>query len=167
MCSSSAKDARKRKITRRLKYFAHYWNMHSAWTRSHATDKSRFLIIKYEDLIEDAYNELSRILKQTGLWEDGVLENMLEAQPPYREALNKWQNLLSKDEIRAVEGICFEEMKFWGYIPQIADTLKPIGAFSRCWETVLSYWGAIPMDISWWRRKQLLRRFLETVRGRN
>ncbi len=167
VCSSQTKYKPDRKFNLRLKYSAIYWNMHSAWTRSHATDKSQFLVIKYEDLVEEAYKEFSKILKLAGLWDAGILENMLAAHPPYRDGLYKWHSSLSEDKVRTVEGICFEEMKFWGYAPEIADKPKPIGSLSRCRETLLSYWGAIPLDIGWWRRKQLLRRFFEIFRGGN
>ena len=149
----------------RIKYATVYWNLHSRWTRENATDPNRFLIVKYEDFVQEARPWLEKILSHVGLWDPQMADDMLSDPPPQTESLAKWRKWLSEDQVRVVESYCFEEMHRWGYQPELADRAKRIGPLTRGLETILEYAHGVPMDWNWWRRKHVFRRFYRTLRG--
>jgi hypothetical protein len=149
----------------RIKYATVYWNLHSHWTRQNATDPNRYLIVKYEDFVQEPRPGLEKILSHLGLWDPQVADEMLTSHPPRPESLAKWRKWLSQDQVRVVESYCFDEMQHWGYQPELADRAKRMGPLARGLETILEYAHGVPMDLDWWRRKHVFRRFVRTLRG--
>ena len=149
----------------RVKYSAIYWNIHSNWTRKHAMNSSQYLVIKYEDFVENPSTELSKILKLAEIYDTDVMEKMLTDHPPFKEGLSKWRKSLDTRDIYKIESICFDEMKFWGYTPEVAHKPKQVGSLTKGLEALLNNAGSIPLDIHWWRRKKLLKRFLALLRS--
>lgn len=149
----------------RIKYSTIYWNLHARWTRQHATDPKCYLVVRYEDFVEDAPAVLKKILTMAGLWDPKVAEQMLAAHAPRIDSVNKWQASLSPREIHIVESYCFDEMKSWQYVPELADRHKPMGVVTKAWETLLENARWVPLSPSWWLRKRLLQRFVRTLRS--
>ena len=164
--SSQRKAFPKMRVGRaRARYSTIYWNLHSAWTRRHATDAEHCFVLPYEDFVEDAPGSLERILKLAGVWDARTAEEMLEAHPAHKGSLTKWRKSLSPKQVRTIESYCFEEMQRWSYAPEIADRPKRMGVVSKALETFLEYAGSVPLDPAWWRRKRLFSRFWRTLRG--
>ncbi|UCG32265.1 MAG: sulfotransferase [Phycisphaerales bacterium] len=149
----------------RIKYATVYWNLHSRWTRENATDPNRYLVVKYEDFVQEPHPWLERILRHVGLWDQQVADEMLANHAPQTESLSKWRKWLGEDQVRTVESYCFEEMQRWDYRPELADQAKHMGPLTRGMETILEYAHGVPMDWDWWRRKHVFRRFFRTLRG--
>ncbi len=149
----------------RIKYSTMYWNLHSRWTRRHATDPQRFLVIRYEDFVEDAPAVLEKILRLAGVWDTRVARTMLADQPPKKGSVDIWRKRLTRDEIRTVESLCYDQMQHWGYSPEIAPGPRRMGTAARTWELVRENLRYFPMDPRWWVRKQVIRRFFRMLRG--
>jgi hypothetical protein len=152
-------------LNTRIKYSTIYWNLHSRWTRLNATDPDRYLIVRYEDFVQNALPELERILKLVGLWDPKVAEEMLAKYPPRPESLTKWRKSLDSEKVALIESLCFEEMQHWSYTPEVADRPKRMGTFAKGLETLLEYRPFVPLNPAWWFRKRIFSRFLRTLRG--
>ena len=149
----------------RIKYSTMYWNLHSRWTRDHATDPQRFLVIRYEDFVEDAPAVLEKILRLAGVWDARVAGMMLAEHPPSKSSVNVWRERLTPDEIRTVESLCYDQMQHWGYSPEIAPGPGRMGTAARSWEIVRENLRYVPLDPRWWMRKHVIRRFFRMLRG--
>lgn len=149
----------------RIKYSAIYWNLHSRWTRYHAVNKSQFLVIKYEDFIQNRHAALEKILRLVGTWDSQVTKEIVDANIPFEGTLHKYKKTLDAKQIGTIEALCFNEMKLWGYRPEIAHRQKVISSLTRGAEVILNEARYIPLDIHWWRRKKLFKRFLDTFRN--
>ena len=149
----------------RIKYSAIYWNSHSHWTRQHAENENQYLVLKYEDFIQDRYAGLEKIFRLVGWLDPQITTEILDAHPPFEGTLYKYKKTLDNKQIDTIEGLCFDEMKLWGYKPEIARRRKRVSRLTRGAETILNEARFIPLDIDWWRRKKLLKRFLHAFRG--
>ena len=107
---------------------------------------------------------MEKILRLAEVWEPGVVEQILAARPPRKDSLDKWRSSLGPQEIRIVESYCFEEMKRWGYEPEIADRPKRMGVIGRGLATIRENLRWVPMDPRWWFRKRIFSRFFRTLR---
>ncbi|MBK9162193.1 MAG: sulfotransferase [Nitrosomonadales bacterium] len=103
------------------------------------------IFVKYEDLIGDTEGVVSRICDFLGLeYEEGILEYYKDETTRKNASMQKaWSNLdkgvlkenkrkfvseLSREEIMAVEKICYSEMLHLGYAPEFS--LPELDAFS-------------------------------------
>ncbi len=91
--------------------------------------------VRYEDLISDADRYTSEMIEFLGLPQDSNIENFHKDELTQKNAgmIKAWNNLsqgvikdnkkkyikeLTEDEIKAIEKICYFEMKFLGYEPE-------------------------------------------------
>lgn len=149
----------------RIRYSALYWNLHSRWTREHAADPARYLVVRYEDFVREPLPVLRGILERVGLWQPASAARMLETHPARADGVEGWRRVLTGDQVRTIEGYCAEEMERWGYAPELGVPSRRMGAVTRGVETLLENARRVPLDPAWWLRKDLLRRFLQALRG--
>ena len=148
----------------RIKYSAIYWNTHSRWTRTRALDSNRYVVIKYEDFVEHPRQWLERVFEMVGLSDRAATDPILEARPPRTDSLAKWRALLDAEQALTIERLCFDEMTHWGYKPERAASGVRTGRIAEAVETVRQYASEVPFDIAWWRRKQVVKRLLRTLK---
>ena len=96
------------------------------------SDIGRILLVRFEDLIADTEEQARRICRFLGLEysqqmlrfheKDVVKENAKRItswsdlqKPIIKDNVNRYRTGLSEDEIRYIEGLCDEEMDFFGY----------------------------------------------------
>ncbi len=149
---------------RRLKYSCIYWNLHAEMIKQNSLSDDQFLVIRYEDFVKDASIHLERILKYAGLEEQKISREMLEAHPASPNSIDRWKTNLSEKEISTIESLCFDNMQHYGYQPTRAKKGVRLNLFSRIIETVLDNKSRIPMSLSGWRKKNVLKRFWLTIR---
>jgi hypothetical protein len=155
--------SQKRYFGMRLKYAAIYWNMHVRFALEHAEDRERYRVIRFEDLMHAPVEHLSEILSFAGQ-DPGLAEQIVSEVPPRVEALSKWREQLSSDEVQQLEEYCFEQMCTFGYQPELARGQRRITAAGRLIETLRQYAGKLPLDLGEWQRKRLWSRFWQMVR---
>ena len=106
-----------------------------AWlnTQPNSPNKKRSLLVRYEKLVENPREEAERICK---FLEIDFNKNLIEpstfvdgAGKPWRqnsihfegsqefntESIDKWREILTKDEAKFIESMCFTEMKVFDY----------------------------------------------------
>ncbi|MDG2335550.1 MAG: sulfotransferase [Myxococcota bacterium] len=149
----------------RPRYSAIYWNLHSALTRQLYADADRYLVIRYEDLVRDLPGALEKIFRFGGVWDTKVADDVAAAWPAMPESLGKWKQELDAQQVRIIEDYCFDEMQKWGYEPVYASRQRSMGRLTMAAETVLQNLRLMPWDLDYWRRKQILKRFLISIRG--
>jgi Sulfotransferase family len=149
----------------RPRYSAIYWTLHSSLTRPYVQEPARAVIVRYEDLIRDFPGNLRKMLDLVGLWDQAVADRIAQESPPDPASLEKWRGLLEPADVRTVEEICFDEMKAWGYEPELATAQRQVGRWTKGVETLVHHRKLVRFDLEWLRRKQIWRRFLTTVRS--
>lgn len=149
----------------RIKYSAIYWTLHSKWIRQNALDSERYLVIRYENLLENAVAELTRIFRFAGLMDCEQTSEMIANKPPIQNNIYKWRRMLSSEQIEVIEGLCFEEMCYWDYEPEYALNQQYLGSLSKTMEVLLENLGSIPLNIELWRRKQIITRLIYYLRN--
>jgi hypothetical protein len=148
----------------RIKYSAVYWNAHSRWTRTRAVDTNRYLVIKYEEFVEHPRPWLERVFEMVGIADRATTDSILRSRPSRTDGLAKWRAVLDPQQALTIERLCFDEMSHWGYQPEQASAGMRIGRIAAAVETVRQYASEVPLDIGWWRRKQVLKRLLRTLK---
>jgi hypothetical protein len=131
---------------------------------------SRYLELRYEDLVAEPERELRRVCDHASLpWEDGMLDhtrvsdaaNMPEhrnlAQPP-TPGLRDWRSQMSRDDVLAFEQVAGDVLRGAGYELLDAKTRYPaprgrlelarFAALSRAWNTTAEAYQRSPL----WRR---------------
>jgi len=149
----------------RIKYAAVEWNLHARWTRAHATDAQRFLVVRYEDLVTDTRFYVEKIFRWLGVWDPEAADRVLCKSPPIVGGLTRWRRTLQPSQVERIESYCYDEMQRWGYRPERVVKPVRIGPVGRAFETVCEHAGRIRLDPRWWRRKRLFSRFLRIVYG--
>lgn len=150
---------------RRLIYSAIYWNMHALAIKEELIPKEKLLLFKYEDLVQNPREYLEQTLKFLGIWDQEAAKQMLETHPASSKSLQKWRSSLTDDEVLMIERVCFDEMKYYGYEPELAKSRIQLSTFTKAVETFLDKKSSIPWRLSDWKRKNVLRRFLATIRN--
>jgi len=150
--------------SRRLKYSGIYWNLHMKEINDCRLPKEQFLVVRYEDFVEDAATHLERILKFAGQWDEATAIKMLEAHPASPKSINKWRTALNEKEIRTIESICFDNMRQYGYPPELAKKSGRLSTLTKAVETVLDNKSKLPYRLSDWKKKNILKRFWLTIR---
>ena len=149
---------------RRLKYSCIYWNLHAELIKANKLPEDQFLTIRYEDFVRDASTHLERILKHAGLEDKNTSREMLEAHPASPKSIDRWKTNLTEKEISIIESLCFDNMQHYGYQPMQAKKGIRLSLLSKIIETVLDNKSRIPMSLSAWRKKNVLKRFWLTIR---
>jgi len=131
---------------------------------------SRYLELRYEDLVAEPERELRRICDHASLpWEDGMLDhtrvsdaaNMPEhrnlAQPP-TPGLRDWRSQMSRDDTLAFEQVAGDVLRSAGYeplepggrypAPRGRIELARFAALSRSWNLTAAAYQRSPL----WRR---------------
>ena len=131
---------------------------------------SRYLELRYEDLVAEPERELRRVCDHASLpWEDGMLDhtrvsdaaNMPEhrnlAQPP-TPGLRDWRSQMSRDDTLAFEQVAGDVLRSSGYELLEPDTRYPtthgrlelarFAALSRSWNATAAAYQRSPL----WRR---------------
>jgi hypothetical protein len=131
---------------------------------------SRYLELRYEDLVAEPERELRRICDHASLpWEDGMLDhtrvsdaaNMPEhrnlAQPP-TPGLRDWRSQMSRDDTLAFEQVAGDVLRSAGYeplepggrypTPRGRIELARFAALSRSWNLTAAAYQRSPL----WRR---------------
>jgi hypothetical protein len=101
----------------RLKLSAIYWKTNLCLAQQIASkNSSRFMFIRYEDLILDKYATGEKIEKfiGLGLTQEGI-SRWIESQEFRTTSLEKWKEVLSTSEIERIEGFCFNGLKEYRY----------------------------------------------------
>jgi hypothetical protein len=90
-------------------------------------------IIKYEDLIDDSYTVIKDLCKFLNIefYEDMLIpeetntsfKELKGRKGIYKDAKEKWREILSKDDIKTVERICSNLMKEFGYTTDNSNIL--------------------------------------------
>ena len=76
------------------------------------------MFLRYEDLVRDSSKILENISAFVGL---DTSNDFSMAATAHTKSIDKWRKHLKPKEVRQIEEICFNEMKFFGYDPEIAD----------------------------------------------
>ena len=150
-----------------LRYSSIYWNSHASLTRLNAEDAERVLVIKYEDLVAEPFETLSKVFAHAGVESQENSKRILQEWPVSNSSLEKWKSAMSDDQVKLLESLCFDEMVLAGYEPQLATAQRNQSALERAYVLFRQYAGKVPMDIDWWRRKRVLQRFMAAVSGRS
>jgi len=148
----------------RIRYSALYWTLHSIQTRAIASDPSRYLILRYEDLVLQPQDNLERLFRFADAWDPAQVRAIAASLPPRPSSLEKWKQQLSTDQVRIIESLCFDEMRAWGYTPLHATEQRAMGMLARSFDTIMENRSSLRWTPGYWRRKQILRRFLQTIR---
>lgn len=149
-----------------IRYDSIYWNLHSVRARQLAGEPDIHLVVQYEQLVREPRETLDRIFAFAGVAGGEATEEILRRHPPRPESLDKWRTVLSEKQIALMEGLCFEEMQRWGYVPEKATRPMHLGRTRRAYEIVKDNFYLMPWSISAWRRKRILQRFVAALRGR-
>ena len=149
---------------RRLKYSCIYWNLHTELIKDNRLPVDQFLIVRYEDFVEDASKNLERILKHAGIKDQKSAEIMLKAHPSSPKSIDRWRTDLTEKEIHTIESICFNNMQQYGYQPTLVKKGIKLKIHTKIIETVLDNKSRFPMTFSDWKRKNVLKRFWMTIR---
>lgn len=157
--------SQKRYFDMRLKYAAIYWNMHVRYALEQAEDRERYRAVRFEDLMHNPVEHLSAILSFAGQDQPGLAEQIVSEVPPRLEALSKWREQLSAEEVKRLEEYCYEQMCTFGYQPELATAPRRIATGERLVETLRQYAGKLPLDLGEWQRKRLWSRFWQMVRS--
>ncbi len=158
--------SKKKKDNSRVRACGIYWTTHAQWVQQLTNGDARYLVLKFEDLVTDLTGTLRRIFAHAGVPGEEEAERIAAEFPFDAETLGKWKNHLSNDDVRLMESVCYEHMRHWGYEPLHATRQVHLGPLTRGKETFLEYAWRIPWDIGWWRRKRLLHRFINVIRGK-
>lgn len=75
------------------------------------------MILRYEDLVRDSNQVLKQIASFIGLV---TPKDFSTASTAHTKSINKWRNYLNSKKVRQIEEICFNEMKHFGYEPELA-----------------------------------------------
>lgn len=148
---------------RRIKYSAIYWNIHAAAVKAGLVPQEQCLLFKYEDFVQSPQEHLEKTLDFLELPDDGSARKMLEEQPASARSLNKWRASLSDAEVKIIESICFDEMKYYGYEPEVATTGVKLGILTKATETFLDKKSSLSWNPAVWKRKNILKRFWYTI----
>jgi hypothetical protein len=149
---------------RRLKYSCLYWNLHTKLLKSTRLSGEQLLTLKYEDFVSNAAEHLERILRFAGLWDEAAAAKMLNEHPASAGSIDKWRKDLAEEEILVIESVCFDNMRHYGYEPELAKKAVRLSMFTKSVETVLDNWSRIPRSLSGWQNKNIVRRFWRTIR---
>ncbi len=147
----------------RIRYSALYWTLHSAQARAIEPDPDRTLILRYEDLVLYPEKHLETLFRFAGVWDPAQVRAIWAKMPPHPSSLDKWKEQLSAGQLRTLESLCFDEMRAWGYVPLHATAPRKLGLLARAFETIMENRSSLRWDPGYWRRKQILRRFLRTI----
>lgn len=149
---------------RRLKYSCIYWNLHTELIKDSRLPVDQFLIVRYEDFVEDASKHLESILRHAGIEDHESAEKMLRAHPPSSKSIDRWKTELSEQEVRTIESICFDNMQQHGYQPTLVTKGIKLNLVTKVFETVMDNKSRIPTTFSGWKKKNVLKRFWLTIR---
>jgi hypothetical protein len=149
---------------RRLKYSCIYWNLHTELIRDSRLPEDQFLILRYEDFVEDAPKFLERILKHAEIKDQSAAEKMLETHPSSPKSIDRWRTDLTEKEIHTIESICFTNMQQYGYQPTLVKEGIKLNILTKVIETVLDNKSRFPVTLSDWKKKNVLKRFWMTIR---
>ncbi len=150
--------------TRRLRYSGIYWNLHAEAIKNNRLPEEQFMMIRYEDFVEEAATHLEQILKFAGLWDEATAAQMLEAYPASPKSIHKWRADLNEKEIRTIESVCFDNMQRCGYKPELANKGIRLSMWTKAVEALLDNKSRLPRSLSGWREKKVLKRFWLTIR---
>jgi len=151
----------------RIKSSAIYWNRHSKLTRELAEDSSNYLIVKYEELVMKPVNTLGKILQFLGINEKKSAENLLSKRPVKTTRVDAYKTELNAEEEEMIAGLCFDEMRYWGYDPAPAGFQRNINTLDTAKEMILEYLPRLPLNPRVWRRKKILQRFFKILLHKN
>lgn len=82
------------------------------------------LLFRYEDIASDSESVLKHIIRFIGR---RVPSEFLNSKPVRSGTLDKWRVQLSHSEVRRVEEICYDQMKTFGYEPELVHRARKIG----------------------------------------
>lgn len=150
-----------------LRYSSIYWNSHASLTRLNAKDAERVLVIKYEDLVAEPFETLSKVFAHAGVENQENTKRILQEWPVSSSSLEKWKSAMSDEQVKLLESLCFDEMMLADYKPKMATAQLNQGSLERAYVLFRQYAGKVPLDIDWWRRKRVLQRFIAAVSGRS
>lgn len=161
----AAYASQRRYFGMRLKYAAIYWNLHAQYALRLQDVDPRYLVLRFEDLMQSPVEHLERLLQFANQNQPGLAEQIIAQIPPRRASLDKWRDDLSTGEVRRIEAYCYESMQSFGYVPEQAHGACKITTLGRLSETVLQYANQVPLDLATWRNKRIISRFWQVARG--
>lgn len=161
----AAYASQRRHLGLRLKYAAIYWNLHVQYALSCRDDGERFLLVRFEDLMEAPAAQLARILAFADHSDPAIAAEIVAQVPPRREALGKWRHELSPTQVRKLEEYCYDGMRALGYAPEWATGPRRITPARRLLEVARQYASRVPLSPHVWRRKRLVSRTWQMLRG--
>ena len=149
-------------------YGTEYWLEPVArWQQLQRTlPDSRWLQVRFEDLIQDPQGELTRICEFLGVaYESDMLDyaDSSTYELPDPRLVNQWRQKLTRNELQWVESACHRQMRDFGYEPA-SESLSPPGPltaarlmaqhrFARMQRNVRRY--GLPLYLRWQIAKRL------------
>lgn len=150
----------------RLGHSTIYWNFHANWAKKNLSqERKNYHLIRFEDLITNTGRELCDIRKFIGLPNDSAVEQVLEKFPPKNINRSDWKKQLTQEETLKIEQYCFNNMVEFNYDADYAISQKEIPLLRHITEIILESAAKIPLDLASWRRKKLLKRFIQSIKN--
>jgi hypothetical protein len=124
---------------------AHKWTsrMQKGVRKLTELEKDAFLILKFEDLLDNLEREAHKICKFLNIeYQDRMLEfdkyilNNMEGKINYGKNIiannkGKWTTIMPDKEIKRIEEIAFDVLEMFGYHITISKEKKPINGFEK------------------------------------
>lgn len=132
--------------------FAHHWRKHVAFSRillSHPLVKDRLSVIRYEDLVINPEQVVSKLCRKLNVHFDVSMLDTEKFRPfrgdkwtpwsnfkvpekgIYTDSMASWKKNLSLGNIEFIEFICDPEMRLVGYSPEVYEGGLPSGEVMR------------------------------------
>lgn len=157
-----------KRFNTRLDYSTVYWNTHTRWVQKQIEEnKDQFLVVNYEDLVLKPRETLTETFTFLGIYDEAVIDAILEKHPPFTKSLNKWKTDLTPSQLYKIESLCFDGMTAFNYEPLYAKTGKRMHPLRKLGATALEYRGKIEWNIDWWRRKKIFSRLQQLLTNGN
>lgn len=123
----------------RIRYSAMHWNMHVDWTNDMLARHNELELIRYEQMISDMGQQLSRLQKILGFDDPQAVARVNRTKSSSCIVSKQWRAQLEQHEQRSIERICFHRMKACRYEPELTSSERLPSTPQRMIEVALQW----------------------------
>jgi hypothetical protein len=152
------------KFDHTTEYSAMYWLTHASWVEDRLGDNPNYRVVDIVEMAANPEPHLEWLFSEAGLSTEPI-KDVVSRFPGDPDRLDSWRGSLDPKHQRRMEAYCFNRMKALGYEPEMATEPRTLHAHQKVWAQVRTYGGQIMSDPGAITRKQVFRRFADSLRG--
>lgn len=156
--------SQKKKFDHTLEYSAMYWLTHANWVLDRLRNDPKYRVVDIVDMARDPEPHLEWLFSESGLSTEPIAD-LLERFPGDPNRLDQWRGKLDPERQERIEAYCFNRMRALGYEPELAQEARTLWLHQKAWAQIQTYGSQVLSDPGVITRKQIVRRFMNSLGG--